>query len=163
MSVQWSGLEELKRELMQNSNEMASAAHELANTYAERAKEAIQAEYPDESTGTGNLKRGVRVKRSAGAGWSIYATVKSTAPHAHLYEYGTAERFTKNGAARGRMFVSKSKRMVPLSGTVEASSISGNQAIPVVGRVASRMRRAYYDDLVTTVERITGADVKGRL
>lgn len=162
MSVKWSGLDELKRDLMQNSNAMASEAHRLADVYAERAKLEIQNEYPDESTGTGNLKRGVRVKRSSGSGWRVYATVRSTAPHAHLYEYGTVNR-SFNGANRGRMFVSKSKRTVPLSGVVVTSSISGHQAIPVVGRVASRMRAEYYKDLVAAVERITGADVKGML
>jgi len=57
----------------------------------------LKAVYPRVS---GALAGGVVVEHVS----PLVAKVKSTAPHAHLYEYGTIARFTKDtGAARGAM------------------------------------------------------------
>lgn len=51
---------------------------------------------------TGNLRAGVKTKfRHRPTGTT--GTVLSTAPHAHLWEYGTVNRRTQKGWNRGRM------------------------------------------------------------
>lgn len=161
MPVTWKGLDELKAALMQNSEKMVTEAHRLASATAQQAKNDIQALYPQ--GGTGNLRRGVRINNSAGSGWMVMSRVKSTAPHAHLYEYGTVENRMYGGASKGQMFMAKTRRRKALTGTVVTSSISGNQAMPVVGKVASGARKRFYQEVTEAVERITGATVRGQL
>jgi hypothetical protein len=56
---------------------------------------------PGRRTPPGNLKAGVR---TAAGRSELSGLVRSTAPHAHLYERGTAlRRRASDGAARGRM------------------------------------------------------------
>lgn len=62
----------------------------------------LQSAYPSHE---GVLRGRVVVEnRSAGSGPALRWKVRSKAPHAHLYEYGTVRRFTADtGANRGTM------------------------------------------------------------
>lgn len=75
---------------------------DLAVTAADRTTSELQSVYPEK---TGNLRRGVRTVTTRGT--SIQSVkVRSAAPHAHLYEYGTAarvDRTKRTPAFRGVM------------------------------------------------------------
>lgn len=58
---------------------------------------AVKAQYRRGRTGT--LQRGVRKRKLAPLAYQV----RSAAPHAHLYEFGTRQRQTKRGANRGAM------------------------------------------------------------
>lgn len=60
----------------------------------------VKAAYPKQ---TGNLADGVVVENGRD-GRGLRAKVRTNAPHAHLYELGTVQRFTnRTGASRGTM------------------------------------------------------------
>lgn len=119
------GLDDLKRAIGQYGAVCTEEAQTLAERSAERAREEIIAAYPEGPTG--NLRKGVRIVRAKGQGHRALGIVKSTAPHAHLYEYGTRRQ----------------------------------PARPVVGEIASRVRRDYHRDLIEMVERVTGLEIIG--
>jgi hypothetical protein len=85
---------------------------------------------------TANLRRGVKTTIEHGA-FGVAGTVKSTSPHAHLWEFGTAVRHTARGWNRGK-----------------EQSHDGLVAIAV------RERRRMYERLVALV-RSAGFEVSG--
>lgn len=119
------GLDELKKAIAGFGAECTEEAQALAERSANDARDQIRSAYPQGPTG--NLKRGVRIVRAKGEGHRALGIVKSTAPHAHLYEYGSRRQ----------------------------------PARPVVGEVASRVRRQFHRDLITMVERVTGMQIQG--
>jgi hypothetical protein len=69
------------------SRDMQAKARSILRAGAERAKDRVVSAYP--MGPTGNLKAGVMV-RSVSEGDAVVAyECRSTAPHAHLYEFGT--------------------------------------------------------------------------
>jgi hypothetical protein len=76
----------------------AEARAEIVRTTALAATE-LRAVYPIGPTG--NLRKGVKTKLKDTKGETT-GTVLSTAPHAHLWEYGTVNRKTEKGWNRGR-------------------------------------------------------------
>lgn len=100
--LKFAGLEDLKREL----RNLPEALRAEALTYVHEATDGSAAElkvaYPERTYGRsdrrGSLKHGVRVEYPS----SLVAVGKvKTAPHAHLYEFGTQLRHTARGANRG--------------------------------------------------------------
>ena len=81
------GLDELKKLVGGFADACTDDGQQLADQAAMRAVEEVKAAYPQGPTG--NLKKGVRIVRVKGDGHRVLSIVKSTAPHAHLYEYGT--------------------------------------------------------------------------
>lgn len=80
---------------------------ELANEAAEYIDDAIEVtaasliqSYP--LGDTGNLRKGVKktIQRSP---FGAVGEVKSTSPHAHLWEWGTQNRHTRQGWNRGKL------------------------------------------------------------
>jgi len=95
-----SGLTELREALKKLPPELVRDAAVLVDAEANEAARQITAGYP---TGpTGNLKAHVVVEIATDA-VSARARVKSTAKHAHIFEYGTAARRWANGKSTGRM------------------------------------------------------------
>jgi hypothetical protein len=98
-TVTWSGLDELREALRHLPQALAQEAQTIVQAHAEAARRAVVAAYP---VRTGRLKNGVTLtvqpSRFGGA-----AIVRSRAPHAHLFEYGTGQRRSRTGANRGRM------------------------------------------------------------
>lgn len=119
------GLDDLKKAIAGFGAECTDEAQALAEQSAASARDQIVSAYPQGPTG--NLKRGVRIVRAKGDGHRALGIVKSTAPHAHLYEYGSRRQ----------------------------------PARPVVGEVASRVRRQFHRDLIAMVERVTGMQIQG--
>jgi hypothetical protein len=129
--VRWTGLQEFKQELLRLPDELKDDAAQIVVDTAQRAGRDVQAAYPQGATG--NLKKGVRTTIESQSGLGARALVRSTAPHAHLFERGTRLRSTHSGANRGRMpEANESQQMIP---------------------IAIRARRQMVADLIQMVER----------
>jgi hypothetical protein len=101
VKIDLNGMNELRDALRKLPEDLATEASIIVSGWANRAQRDIQAGYPQGPTG--NLKRGVRVTHNAGRRVTATSIVKSTAPHAWIFENGTARRVTNRGANRGRM------------------------------------------------------------
>lgn len=99
--VTWRGLDAFQAQLRTiGGPTLLEEADQILRDQAEAAKADIVAAYPRGPTG--NLKRGVKIRAARGS-WIGGVELKQTAPHGHLYEYGTTRRFTHDHAHRGRM------------------------------------------------------------
>lgn len=161
-AVTWEGLAEFVAQVEGLPAKVTDEASAITLEAAKQAADDIRAIYPEH---TGNLRRGVRVSRRTPGGYRAEAVVRSTAPHAMLYEYGTAER-SFGAQDRGRMFVRNPAALTAnrrdrrsLSGTPTVSSISGHVAMPVMGTRAAMSRRVMDERLRAMVARVTGAQV----
>jgi phage gpG-like protein len=74
------------------------AASEIRLKYPGKHSIPRHGTWPQQTT-SGNLRD--RVKTSYPSSTILIGTVKSTAPHAGLYEFGTQTRHTDSGATRG--------------------------------------------------------------
>ena len=135
-TVTWIGLDELRAALLKLPADLTQLATAIVEQAADGAADEIRAAYPEGETG--NLKKGVRVRTEQGrAPYTVRKVVRSTAPHATLFETGTQTRQTKKGANRGFM-------------------PGANIFVPVV----VRRRREMDEDLIAVVEQ-AGIDVRG--
>lgn len=94
------GMDELREGLRKLPQELAQKAGQVVQATARQMGQELQLNYPRGKTG--NLKRGVRVTFDV-SNVSTRGVVRSAAPHAHLFENGTARRQTTRGANRGAM------------------------------------------------------------
>jgi hypothetical protein len=129
------GLDELRRALLRLPADLTLRSAGIVDEAAEAAAAEIKAAYPEGDTG--NLRKGVRVGRASGKEFTVRRVVRSSAPHANLFETGTQTRQTALGYNRGFM-------------------PGANIFVPVV----VRRRRAMFEDLVRIVEQ-AGLDVRG--
>lgn len=129
------GLDELRTALLNLPAELTAQAVGIVSAAADDAAAEIKAAYPEGETG--NLKRGVRVGTRGGGDHTVRRVVRSTAPHATLFETGTQTRQTALGYNRGFM-------------------PGANIFVPVV----VRRRRVMFEALVAIVEQ-AGLDVRG--
>jgi hypothetical protein len=141
--ITWLGLDDLRAALKNLPVELTSKAAGIVSAAAETAAADIRATYPEGETG--NLRKGVRVGSKGGGAHTVRMVVRSTAPHAFLYEYGTTTRQTKAGAGRGHMF--SQFGFGPRRGA--------NVLIPIV----ERTRRRMFEDLIPVLEE-SGLDVR---
>lgn len=125
------GMMELRAALRNLPETLTAEAATIVDNAANQAKAEVYGAYP---TGpTGNLKRGLRVTHNAGRRFGTQAIVRSGAPHASIFEFGTQRRTTDRGANRGRMPAApESEAMIP---------------------IAMRVRRRMVRDLVALVRR----------
>ena len=93
------GLTQLQAALRALPDHLVSEAAVIVTAQAETASDLIGAAYP---TRTGRLRRGLQVQ-AYGNRASATAVVRSRAPHAHLYEFGTGARRWANGKQTGTM------------------------------------------------------------
>jgi hypothetical protein len=93
------GLDGFRAALRQLPQELAQEAGDIVSGAATTAGEQIQRAYGEK---TGRLRRGVKVTQEQ-AQFGARAIVRSTAPHASIYEYGTKQRRNSKGANRGTM------------------------------------------------------------
>jgi Bacteriophage HK97-gp10, putative tail-component len=91
-------LAEFRAALRNLPKELAAEAAPVVDHATEVTAASLFQSYP--LGGTGNLRKGVKhsVERSA---FGVIGTVKSTSPHAHLWEFGTQNRRTRQGWRRG--------------------------------------------------------------
>lgn len=164
--ITFDGLAQLVADMNGLGAELAERAKPITRAVAEQVAADIRNIYPEH---TGNLRAGVRVSQGRGAGLFVSAVVRSTAPHAHLYEYGTASR-TFGTQDRGQMFVrnpaaktaGRTDRPIRTS-QPSTSSVSGHPAMPVVGARAAMGRVRLNDELKAMVKRVTGAELVERI
>jgi hypothetical protein len=98
VSVDLAGFEALIEELRNAPKEIRDEAMEIVRDTTEAAATEIRSAYPKV---TGNLAS--RIRTSYPASGILAGIVMSTAPHSHLYEWGTRQRMTASGANRGKM------------------------------------------------------------
>lgn len=136
MPLVWTGLAELRRQLKALPADLAHEARQDVVDAAESAEAALIQSYPPGPSG--GMRRGVKVtiKQTEAA---VTATLKSTAPEAHLWEFGTQVRRTQQGWNRG------------------AAPAHYNQGVVGIGL---RFRRTLNGQLVDLVER-NGFEVTG--
>jgi len=108
-------MDELRRQLRALPEELAAEAGNVVTQYANAAMRAVQSNYPVRQTGfhptkrrksswfpPGNLKARMSVNSNLSK-VTTTAIVRATAPHAHLYEFGTKKRYHDNGKSVGAM------------------------------------------------------------
>jgi hypothetical protein len=116
--VSWSGLDSLKDELAVLTADLVDEANAIMTESAEAAKADIAAAYPEK---TGALKRGLVLREARGTHLTGL-TLLQTAPHGHLYEYGTKTRYNRAGAFRGVM--PGNPTFVPIAAAYRRTAIS---------------------------------------
>lgn len=95
----WAGLTELREALRRLPEDLTGEASHLVEASTNAAAVAIKGGYPAR---TGNLRDHVSTEFSR-TGLSVVGRVKSTSPHAYIFENGTQARHTAIGANRGAM------------------------------------------------------------
>lgn len=131
-----------RRTLERMPEEVARIADGIIADEAKAAAAEMRQEYRDVMVApeeTGNLVNGVQVLQVGPLHWKV----RSVAPHAHLWEYGTDPRRAPSGANRGRMFGAQG----------DAPQLGGRPARPVLVPVGMRRRRQMVKRLVALMER----------
>lgn len=123
--VQITGLSELIHAITSAPEEIREEARGIIRDTTEAAARDIAQGYPEK---TGRLRR--RVKTAYPSSDIVVGIVQSSAPHSHLYEWGTAQRKTDSGANRGRM---PEKNVTP--------PIARRHRDAMFGRLAAMLRR----------------------
>ena len=116
MAKRWfeiNGLNELKADLANLTPELKAQATQIVLDSAHAAAADIKGQYPEGPPGRknrqgkeivpGGLRRGVKVVVKEVGAVAVAAQVRNSAPHAHLWEFGTEARHTKLGWNRGVM------------------------------------------------------------
>jgi hypothetical protein len=128
--VTMEGLAELRDLLRTLPTDLATDANGIVQARGRAAYDEIEAAYPE-----GGLRDGLTFSDES-AQFAARAVIRSRAPHAYLYEYGTQTiRYTHAGVSRGQM---------PAAGTVVKAAIHN--------------RAAMYDELIAML-RAHGFDV----
>ena len=132
--VEWTGLDELRADLRRLPADLAAEGSAIVNGAAEVARAEVVAQY-EAHVVTGNLASHVSIGRGAAVGaFSASVILKSTAPHAHLFEFGSE--------ARHYVTIRGKKKLL---GQMPAANIF----VPIV----IRRRRKMEDALAAMVER----------
>jgi hypothetical protein len=98
--VTWDGLTEFARALKALPEQLATASQAAVKRAADTTMSEVLSGYP--LGPTGGMRAGVlQVTHDQGVVFGV--DVRSTAPEAHLWEYGTTTRATHRGANRGYM------------------------------------------------------------
>jgi hypothetical protein len=134
--LEWQGLTEVRQALLHLPADLTSDATPIVDHATETAATSLRQAYPLGETG--KLRQGVKVSVRASAA-AVVGEVKSTSPHAHLWEFGTQNRHTRKGWFRGRE--------TPHQGLVG---------------IAVRVRRRMNEQLIALVK-AAGFDVSGSL
>lgn len=93
-------LAELRRQLLALPADLAAEGSTIVDEAALRAKNEIEAAYPERS---GSLKKGLRLKVRQLGQYGAAVVLANTSPDSHLFENGTQARHTNIGANRGSM------------------------------------------------------------
>lgn len=95
--MEWDGLDAFLAKL-QN---MPTRLQNRAEGIVANARDGAAVEYRQKLPGS--LKSTVTTELKSGSGGGVVGTVRNTAPHSHLWDFGTKRRRTARGANRGRM------------------------------------------------------------
>lgn len=136
-ALRFDGLAELREQLRNLPAELTAEASRLVEGTANGMAVEVRTEYGKHNV-TGDLQSGVVVTHTEGGKWSAGAIVKSTSPHAWLFDNGSQARhyFSNNGEKHetGKMW----GRIPPTH---------------VFGRAAGRARRQLNAKFIAMLER----------
>lgn len=106
------GLDALKQGLRQLPSELTGEGGDIVEQHTEQAARHLRAAYPEGDTG--RLRAGVKttIDRSR---FGVVGIVRSRAKHAHLWEWGTQVRTTRQGWFRGVMPAAGQEGLVPIA------------------------------------------------
>ena len=111
-SLKFDGMAEFRAALRQLPEHLTGEARHIVEGTANAAHADVRRAYPSH---TGHLIGGVVVTRVDAGKVSAGAILKSTAKHAHIFEYGTRGRRTSRGWNRGQMpKAPQNEAMVPI-------------------------------------------------
>jgi hypothetical protein len=113
VDLTWSGLEDFRTILRNIPKALHSEAIPIVDHATEATANQLLLNYPVGDTG--NLRAGVRVEKHHEGG-GVYDQVRSTSPHAHLWEFGTENRETAKGWKRGHVTPARDKGRETLIG-----------------------------------------------
>jgi hypothetical protein len=102
MSVSFTGLAELKAALQQLPETLGTEGGQIVRGAGEAALDQVRTAYGTHYH-TGTLVQGLRLDTETSGPFGVLMRLRSTARHALLFEIGTQLRYTRKGAARGRM------------------------------------------------------------
>lgn len=113
LSVRTTGLEDLRAALQQLPDKLDDQASDEVKRTMYEAAAALRASYPQGDTG--NLRAGVKTRFRINRRGFATGTVRSEAPHAQLWEFGTVNRKTQKGWNRGRMVAQYNRGLVGIA------------------------------------------------
>jgi hypothetical protein len=146
--ITWIGMKELMVALKRLPQELTELGSAIVQESAERAAAEVKAAYPvgpgDDDYEGGNLRKGVRVGQKRTGKYALGWTVRSTAPHAYMFETGTQVRYN---ISRNQQLLKKPAHRGFMPGS--------NIFVPIM--VARR--REMYEDLTALLEQ-SGLDVR---
>lgn len=109
-SVKWTGLDELIQQLTDAPTEIRREGLEIVKEETEGAAIELVQRYPRK---TGTLANRVRTYYPSST--ILLGKVLSTAPHSHLFHWGTKARKNARGANRGAMPAASPDPLVPIA------------------------------------------------
>lgn len=101
VKLNFEGMSELRTALQNLPDDLQAEAEGIVTATAQEAKASIQSGYAIGPTG--NLHSHVTVTNNSARRAAAVSIVKSTSPHAWIYDNGTKVRTTHKGAGRGQM------------------------------------------------------------
>lgn len=100
MSVTWHNLDAFKRELAAQPETLTQRSEPIVAQASVKAADEVRAGYSSPHLRQGVSATPMPTEKPTVITWKV----RNSAPHAHLYEYGTETvRITGTGAERGRM------------------------------------------------------------
>lgn len=108
------GINEFRQALRDLPEAITKKASKVVVEAARSTQRDVTSAYP--AGKTGNLKAGVSSRATRSRKFSAEAQVRSRAPHAHIFEKGSAPRKTGDGYNRGSMpKAPDSQRFIPVA------------------------------------------------
>lgn len=104
--MKWIGLDQFRERLLDLPAHLTDQAEPIVLAAAQHAQSVAQAQYPEQSKtiyGTGNLRNGLRIDVLDRGRNGVRVRLRNNAPHAYIYEIGSAVRRTGRGWNRGSM------------------------------------------------------------
>ena len=113
------GFDELRRQLVALPKESVKDADPILLKWARLAQAEVVAAYPQV---TGQLRQGVKLIPRVARGMAALWTVATTAPYAHIYEFGSARQA---GKATFLPITERDRRasVIDVAATVEAKGL----------------------------------------
>lgn len=100
-TLRWDGLDELRLALRNMPQDLTAEAAHIVEGAANGAEVDIRAEY---NQVTGNLRDGLRQTHFEDSKFSVGVLLKSTSPHAWLWDNGSEARHWASGKSTGTMW-----------------------------------------------------------
>jgi len=155
--VEWVGLPALERDLKSLPKDLADQATPILGVWGTKTAIAIAGRYPRRS---GVLASRVFSSIERGGGYGPRARVVSAAPHAHLYEKGTVERWTHAGGGVRSPRPGPTTR-TPMGGTYRGAMPAHPTFVPMMQQARRELAPVLADLMRSFGLTVTGSDDGG--